>query len=74
MNAIVYCKFREFYWFASVGLPNGVAYGSLQKTHGSTRQAADEVLAQVRRDHGPAVTMRRLGSRTFEITVPEGAK
>jgi hypothetical protein len=71
MTATIYCKFMEFYWFAWCPLPDGASYNSENKTHGSARQAADEVLARMRADLGQGVTMRRLSIKVYEVTVPE---
>lgn len=67
----VFCRFRSYYWHAQCSFPVLGAYESKARIHRSARQAADEVLSEIRAEHGPAVTMRRLSPKLYEITVPK---
>ena len=66
-RATVYCKFIDFYWHAQCNHSIGF-FESKKRTHGSARQAADEVLSQVREENASA-TMRRLSPKQYEITL-----
>jgi len=66
-RATVYCKFIDFYWHAQCNHCIGF-FESKKRTHGSARQAADEVLSQISEENASA-TMRRLSPKQYEITL-----
>jgi hypothetical protein len=69
-RATIFCEYHTFYWGATCYL-DGVAYANRERTHGSARQAADEILAQVRaRTGNAAASIRRLYAKQYELTVP----
>ena len=68
--ATVFCSYREFYWHAQCSFTDERLIESTKRTHGSAKQAADEVLAMVREVYGPEATMRKLRQKQYEITVP----
>jgi hypothetical protein len=73
-RATIYCEWRSFYWGAECTLL-GLTYATRHKTHGSARQAADEILDQVRERTGKAsASIRRIYAKQYEIVVPNEAK
>jgi hypothetical protein len=66
-RATVYCEYRGgYYWYAQATLDGVGLVDSKKRHHGSARQAADEVLAQIRAT-GAEATMRRIGQKQYEI-------
>ena len=69
-GARIFCMYRDYYWHARCSFRTAI-YESESRTHGSARQAADEVLGKIRAEHGAAVTMRRVSPKQrYAIFLP----
>ena len=69
-GAVIYCRYRQFYWSATCRAGN-INYDSVRRIHGSARQAADEILAQIRSTTGHSeITLRRIYPEQYQIVVP----
>ena len=74
MTATVYCNYLGYYWQADCTFPGGDVCKSQQRTHGSARQAAGEVLQQLRAQHGETVTMLRRSPKVYQVFILEDSK
>lgn len=69
-RATIYCRYHTFYWGAKCRLGDA-DYETRMRIHGSARQAADEILSQVRERTGNvAASIRRTSPKQYEIIVP----
>ena len=73
ITSTIYCSFREFYWRAEC-LMEGQHFETESRLHGGARQAADEILDQVRKvNENAKITMRRLFPKQYEISIAKSA-
>ena len=73
--ATIYCSYRAFYWFARCPI-RGLPFETRMKTHGSARQAADEICALLRANGQTVLKLVRIYSKQYVVHfVPkEGGK
>ena len=72
IEGTIYCKFTKYYWAASTA-QDGSVFRSQMRTHNSARQAADEVLEQIRRKTGRTdLTLHRRTAKIYDIANQEG--
>ncbi len=67
MKSTIYCIYRVYYWFAFC-IFDGKTYEPSLHTHGSARQASDEIVSQIEKDREICVQLRRTSAKRYEMT------
>ena len=69
--ATIYCQFTEYHWSAQMRFKD-LDLRTTKRTHGSARQAADEILEMLREATGNKLLgLQRLQPKVYAITTKE---